>query len=459
MMKLRSQYGSSAIILQTREIREGGLLGSPLLSRRMVEISFMLEEGGARSSSATERRGGVLSPLPERERPRSSRPERKLTPHETLDRISRLLPPEQKRAVQPLIAEAFEKQEKRAKTERVETPAATVPIDLPSPEKPRMEPVESKEKSGEITVPPPSGDLFTVSEEEFRALMGKMELPVEETSAPASTDSVNTNLSKIRKRLIRSQMSDEFTERVMSGLEQNLSAVEKREFRSVEEKSVELLAKMIRTLPDVAPSRGECRAVMLIGPTGSGKTTSIAKLAAKYYIMEKREVSLYSLDHYRLAATEQLKIYASVMGLPFYAPVTPEEFREQMRRDGAEIMFVDTSGISHTDQKRLKELKRFIDACEVRLEKHLVVATNTNPAIIEKILRSYESVGFDKILLTKLDETDFIGSFIEFADKMNRPFSYITNGQEVPGDILEPDPVQLARIVLRDGLKQDSVQG
>ncbi len=187
---------------------------------------------------------------------------------------------------------------------------------------------------------------------------------------------------------------------------------------------------------------------MLFGPTGSGKTTSLAKLAARYHIMQGRDVSIYSLDHYRLAATEQLKTYAGVMDVPFYAPLSPDDFTEYLRRDGAELMLIDTSGIGYRDEERLEQLQAYVDACEVRLEKHLVLAANTNAGMLEKILLAYDQIGLDKIILTKLDESDFLGAFVELADKYNRPFSILMSGLEVPGGILEAESRELARMVL-----------
>ena len=272
------------------------------------------------------------------------------------------------------------------------------------------------------------------------------------SAGPAGTDSEESrHFLRIRERLAGAQVSSEFIDTFLLNLDHSLSRREKQEYRRIEERSLEQLAEMIRTVPDVAPPRGECRAIMLMGSTGMGKTTSLAKLAARYHIFENRDVSLYSLDHYRLAATEQLKTYANVMGLEFNAPLNPEEFRETLRRDGAELMLIDTSGISHTDAERLDELGKFVQACEVRLEKHLVLAANTSPALVEKILLAYDAVGFDKIILTKLDESDFIGAFVENADKFNRPFSFLMNGQDVPGDIMEPRPMDMARMCLFRG--------
>ena len=255
-------------------------------------------------------------------------------------------------------------------------------------------------------------------------------------------------MQQLRERLVHSRISPEFAGHFLEELEENLSPAEKREFRQVEKKSIDRLAEMIRTVPDIAPPRGECRAVMLVGPTGSGKTTTLAKLAARYQIYQKRDVSIYSLDHYRLAATEQLKFYASVIDVPFHAPLTPEAFQEDLRRDGAELMLIDTSGIGYRDTRKMEELKQFVDACEVRLEIHLTLPAGLDPAVLEKNLLAYDRIGFDKILVTKLDETEFIGSLIEHADKFNRPFSFITNGQEVPGDIMEAGALDLAKLVV-----------
>ena len=260
----------------------------------------------------------------------------------------------------------------------------------------------------------------------------------------------SASILRIEEQLSAAQLSPAFTSDFLRQLEDSLSRKEKSEYPIVEQKSLKLLSEIIHVQPGRAPVSGECRAFMLIGPTGAGKTTSLAKLAARFHIMEKRAVSIYSLDHYRLAATEQLKTYANVMNIDFSAPLSKEEFAESLRRDGAELILIDSSGVSHSDQERLIELKAYLEVCkeEMSLETHLVLAANINPVLLEKILRAYQNVGFDKILLTKLDESDFIGAFVEFADNFKRPFSFVTDGQEVPSDIRDADAKEIAALLL-----------
>jgi flagellar biosynthesis protein FlhF len=463
MMKVRGQYGSSAMILQTREVKEGGIFG--FMAKPMYEVYFMVEE--SQNSRKYPRRSEFLSGnLIAKEKAASTgvsgekNSREEIT--ETFDRLQK-----KKDRLTALIAKKSDAMEKetfseeniaassllKTKTQKSESPGHLPSVDaIPITEIPDSQITISGEEMHALMKWRVDENIPTRGRpDEKNGLENSMGHP--HSADSFSMDRSERNIHRIRKMLLGSQMSSEFTETFIRSLDHELSRKEKNEFKLMETKAFARLAEVIRMVPDIAPPRGECKAVMLIGPTGSGKTTSIAKLAARFHLMEKRDVSLYSLDHYRLAATEQLKIYADVMSVPFFAPVTPEEFQEFLKRDGAEIMLIDTSGIGISDKNRLYELKKFVEACNVRLEKHLVIAANTSSTTVEKIIQAYdESIGFDKILLTKVDETDFFGSFIEFADKFNRPFSFLTNGQEVPGDLLAPKPEELARMALGEAL-------
>ena len=445
MMKLRERFGSSAIILATREVKEGGLFGTGLLASRLYEIDYMIEEGKARGRNSP--------PAPQETRAPHVRPASFKRLESAKGSASRPGSDPGARSTGPAPAGedplASSSAEELLALLNLADENETRGIGEPGGISPGI--AGGRTNAGLINdrltndgPAIPSAPSPSIASENFVQ---------RESSSDAARENVRESrpayYHKIRSRLSGARLSRDFIEHFLKRLDHSLSGVEKEEYQKVEEKSLEQLSRLIRTTPDIAPPQGECRAVMLIGPTGSGKTTSLAKLAARYHIFQDRDVSLYSLDHYRLAATEQLKTYADVMGVPFHAPLNPVELGECILRDGSELILIDTSGISHKDLPRIRELKDYAEACEVRLEKHLVIAANTSPDLIEKILLAFDTAGFDKIILTKLDETDFIGAFIEHADKFNRPFSFMTNGQEVPGDILKPEPMDIARMVLR----------
>lgn len=441
MMRIRSMYGSSAYVMATREVREGGILGSGLLSKKVYEIEFMVPEAAANARSGSPARGEVAEP--ERSSRVSQPTFRRMERDSSHEPASMVAPPKDNRTRTPSLDHIL-----RTETTPEEILSLLSQEDLAgqSHAHPERE-AGSASRPSEFPRPPEFPQREPLSRLPERAGEG----------APDESELTARPLRQMRNRLLEAHFSREFTESFLVELERSLSQVDMRELRRVEERALAQLALHIRAVPDIAPVRGECRAVMLVGPTGMGKTTSVAKLAARYSLYQGREVSLYSLDHCRLAATEQLKSYASIIDVPFHAPLNPEEFSEQLRRDGAELMLIDTHGIGFRDQARIADLNRFVAACEVRLEKHLVMAANTAPSLVEKILLAYDVLGFDKIIITKLDEGDFIGSFVEHADKFNRPFSFLMNGQEVTEDILDARPDEMARMLLKAETRSEAV--
>ncbi len=412
MMKLRSAYGADAIILETREVQEGGLLGSGLFSRKTYEIEYMLperqleagEKHFANKPSSLNKNLNLISS--------NRRGQEEQDTYESTKQISS-------------IAKRFS-----------QTPLLhTNPLSLSKPIS------NSRTGLGEQLETLSSPQSISQGISQGQKIIEDKDLYKGE----------NTHFLRIQEKLKVAQMSPQFASSFIKQLEEGLSPKEKEDYKKIEQHTLKVISQKIQVVPSKAPVRGDTRAFMLIGPTGSGKTTTLAKLAARFHLMEKRSVSLYSLDHYRLAATEQLKTYANVMGLDFKSPLNKAEFVEYLHRDGSEIILIDTSGISWGDEKRLEELRSYILACsnEIHLECNLVLATNTNPLLLEKILLAYDKVGFDKLLLTKIDEAkEFIGAYLEIADKFKRPFSFVTNGQEVPSDIHEANARQLASMVL-----------
>lgn len=188
--------------------------------------------------------------------------------------------------------------------------------------------------------------------------------------------------------------------------------------------------------------------IALVGPTGVGKTTTVAKLAATYKLRHGKKVGLITSDTYRIAAVEQLRTYAGIIDLPFKVANSPSELRQAIDELGeCDIVVVDTAGRSQNNTRRLDELAEFTNAASPD-ETHLVLSTTVGDNVLRKTAQRFKALGPDRCILTKLDEAVTTGPIAGLSDRIGLPLSFITVGQEVPDD-LEPARVdRLARCVL-----------
>jgi len=200
--------------------------------------------------------------------------------------------------------------------------------------------------------------------------------------------------------------------------------------------------------------------VAFVGPTGVGKTTTIAKLAAIFALFEERKVALVTADTYRIAAVEQLKTYAKIIGIPIEVVFTPQEIRRAIERHlDAELILIDTAGRSHYDNMKMSELKSYIESSSPD-EVHIVLSLNTKYRDLEEIIKRFGCIPLHKMVLTKLDETATFGNILNLARDFSIPISYVTNGQDVPKDIEVADPSKLAEVILRlRGCKGEVIEG
>ena len=177
------------------------------------------------------------------------------------------------------------------------------------------------------------------------------------------------------------------------------------------------------------------RVVALVGPTGVGKTTTIAKLAANFRLRDKRRVGLITVDTYRIAAVEQLKTYADIIDLPMEVVSSDRELRAAMARlSHLDLILMDTAGRSPQNTAELDELKSILDQAQPH-EVHLVLSVTASTQSLIKTADRFSKVGTTSLLLTKLDESLGLGNLIPVWQKVPLPLSYVTNGQNVPDDI------------------------
>ena len=193
---------------------------------------------------------------------------------------------------------------------------------------------------------------------------------------------------------------------------------------------------------------GQRRLVALVGPTGVGKTTTIAKLAANYRLREKCRVGLITVDTYRVAAVEQLRTYADIIDLPMQVVSTPREMREAVRKlDGLDLVLMDTAGRSPKDEVKILGLKAMLTEAAAD-EVHLVLGSVAGSRTLEQTAKHFAAVGATALVLTKLDEATGLGNVIPVLRSSKLPLSYLTNGQNVPDDIETANAPRLARLVL-----------
>jgi len=193
------------------------------------------------------------------------------------------------------------------------------------------------------------------------------------------------------------------------------------------------------------------RVAVFVGPTGVGKTTTIAKLAAHLRFSEKRRLAFVTVDTFRVAATEQLRTYARILDVPCETAATPEELRVAIHRHAdKDLVLVDTAGQSPCNNLRIAELREFLTPIRP-VETYLLMHAGVRIRDAERCMESYETIAPDRLIFTKLDETACYGSIFEVSQRFRLPIAYVTTGQNVPQDIQIADSQTLARLLLGTG--------
>ena len=187
--------------------------------------------------------------------------------------------------------------------------------------------------------------------------------------------------------------------------------------------------------------------IVFVGPTGVGKTTTLAKLAAKLKLELKKRVAILTLDTYRIAAADQLKTYASIMDIPIRVAYTPQEAGMALSAMvDYDVILMDTAGRSQKNDLQMGELKLIVDSIKPN-RIFLVLSMNYRLVDIKEMIRKFKAVEPTHVILTKLDETSAYGHFVNVPLHSDLPIAFVTNGQRVPEDIFVANSVELARML------------
>jgi flagellar biosynthesis protein FlhF len=263
---------------------------------------------------------------------------------------------------------------------------------------------------------------------------------------------VHPSIREIEQLLEENEFSASFIRDVSDRLKRELSLEDLERKEIVESSVFQWIGEKIRTYQ----ARSTPKTVILIGPTGVGKTTTIAELAAVYGLghggRDPVDVRMITIDNYRIGARQQIDTYGSIMNIPVTGVESFQDLKKTLAMyEGTELVLIDTIGKSPRDYMRLAEMRELLDACGNDAEIFLTISSTTKVSDIRELLKTFEPFNYQALILTKLDETMRIGNILSVISEYNKPVAYLTDGQSVPQDIEE---ATIPRLLMNlDGFK------
>ncbi|HET6485405.1 MAG TPA: flagellar biosynthesis protein FlhF [Spirochaetia bacterium] len=265
-----------------------------------------------------------------------------------------------------------------------------------------------------------------------------------------------TSLKQLEDLLVANEFAPDFASGLVTRARRELSLETLENFALLQNAAVEWIGECIAIDPPL--SGRSPRVVVIVGPTGVGKTTTIAKLAAIYGIGDgrtpARKVRIITIDNYRIAAKQQIETYAEIMRIPVNLVESAEDLRKNLAvYQDTDLVLVDTIGRSPRDLSKLAEMKEILATCGGRAAVYLALAATTKGSDTEEILRQFEPFGYRSVILTKLDETMRIGNIVSCLTRHRKSIAYLCDGQGVPQDLEEASVVRL--LMNMDGFRID----
>ncbi|SHO81312.1 Flagellar biosynthesis protein FlhF [hydrothermal vent metagenome] len=264
----------------------------------------------------------------------------------------------------------------------------------------------------------------------------------EELYNQKNREQIINNDKEIEQKVNIKSALDIFNHRGISkkSIEKIIDKIDSDEILSSREKLVSFIINEIHNSIKVKEENLDGKnIIMLVGTTGVGKTTTIAKLASRYSQGMKKHIALFNLDNYKVGAKEQLSNYAHNMGITHISIDSLDEFSSKLDSiEEHDLILVDTTGISPFDiDKLLKKVEYILSSHKYKIYTNLLLSATSKYEDLQDIYNSFSFLDLDSVIFTKLDETNHIGSIINFLiDNPNIPVSYLSNGQSVPKDII-----------------------
>lgn len=421
ILKVKSEMGRDAIILHTKKFKEGGILG--FFSHEKVEITAAVDDFAPKAHPNA---GSAALPSAFT----LTRPAAVSIPAVGGGAVVSTAPP-------------------------ASPAASTAPAFSPPPGPARAPAWEARTAEGSPAALAPSGvsgrETVGQVQEELKEMKQVMHRVLHEIGKTPAIPAYPMPLNKIHRELLKQGVEEKLADQLIQQLMNSLPAPEWTNLPTVKTALGNIMQQQLKEPSPIDLSGKGTKIVVLVGPTGVGKTTTLAKLAANYSLIEKRKIALLTIDTYRIAAVEQLRTYAQIIGIPLEVVFNPRAMAESLQRHGdKELILVDTAGRSPKNAEQMEEINDFIKQLGTP-EVLLVISATTGMTEMRDIYRRFKRLSINKVVFTKLDEAVSFGPVFNLASQIEERLSYLTMGQNVPDDIEIADPYLLVKLILGDG--------
>jgi flagellar biosynthesis protein FlhF len=402
LAKIKRDFGPEAVILHTKKYKRGGIFG--VFGRETTEVT-----------------AGIDINI---DRPRQQQQQQAATYEK---------PSPQPPAMQPQYKTQLSQQQQRPQI----------------PAQPRLEPmVQVYNRVEDISL---KNDTLARELSEGKVSLSGSLRPVRENSGSTSSGpALKSGIGRIQKMLIDNGVEESLVYRTLQNINSQLTDTQINNKVFIEQYLYDYISNMVQVSGPIKTTPGTSKVVAFIGPTGVGKTTTIAKLAAKYALIEGKSVVMITADTYRIAADLQLKKYGEIMGIPVEIVLTPADFKKVINKHlDKDLIFFDTAGRSPRNRQHLAELKEFLEV-HSPIETHIVISAVTKYFDALGIINNFGMVPIHRMLFTKLDETKNYGMLLNLSvGSGGIPISFLTVGQNVPDDLEVADPKVISRLVIK----------
>ena len=466
MANVKSELGVDAVILHTSKIKKGGILG--FHAKEIVEVIAAIEdEPGVKEQKPAMDTGAaseaVLQAAAAARASRNSAPEPQptgnFTPrnmvsqYQTAGTIEAISHAMAQNAPSPTFGEVLASVNKAQEQAESEQPAVKEePAEPVSVAEEKLVSAESdvEQLTSEKETETASDDAtdLDVKEQEILDLQNQLEEMKSMLVEMSRNKDETGGIPNLQRAMEAQGISQHVLEDMISKLNGTEILAPQNSVKAL--KALEkYVRKAIRIANGITLYSDKPKIVALIGPTGVGKTTTLAKIAAKFVLEEGAKVALITADTYRISAVEQLKTYSDILGLPLEIVYNPQALQEAIEKHrDKQLILLDTAGRSQYNAYQMKELSELLNI-DADIEKHLVMSATTKTSDGLELLDNFSLCKPDRVIFTKVDETKTHGIILNILHRRKAALSYLTNGQSVPDDIEPASIEKLAELLLR----------